>query len=201
MKKATISLIGILLILGFSITFFYSFYKKDLPKYGEPGHKISSFSFINQNGKVVTDKDVANKVRVIEYFFTTCKGICPKMNRNMLTVYKQFKGDPNVVILSHTVNPEVDSVPVLKKYSDSIGVLSQQWMFLTGDKKELYDVARAQYLLTAGEFNDTNTPIEQDFIHTEKFALVDKNDQIRGFYDGTNEKEIEKLISDIKQIN
>ena len=178
-----------------SLFFLLSCNQKKLPKYGEPDHKIGSFSLLNQDGKTITNKDVANKIRVVEFFFTTCKSICPKMNSNMQKVYKAFLNNPDVLIMSHTVDPKTDSVGELKRYSDSLGINSSKWLFLTGDKKQIYDVARYQYLVSAG---DSLAPIEEDFIHTNKFVLIDKDNNIRVFCNGTDEKDVQRLIDDIK---
>jgi protein SCO1/2 len=169
----------------------------DLPVIGEKGHTTGSFSFTNQDGKIITDDDVKGKIRVVEYFFTTCPAICPKMNTNLKAVYAAFKDQPDVIILSHTVNPQNDSAPILKAYATRYGVTDSRWQFLTGDKTALYKAASTDYLMAA----DTTGSIEDQFIHTQYVALVDKQNQIRGFYDATDSEKIAKLISDIKKIN
>jgi len=172
---------------------------------GEAGQGIRPFAFVNQDGDTITNKDIKNKIVVVEYFFTTCKGICPKMNENMAKVYQAFRSDNEVVILSHTVDPKRDSVPAMKAYSLRFDADPKRWMFLTGDKKELYDQAYYSYLMTAVE--ERPNSIEDDFIHTEKFVLIDKKGRLRvrllkdgnpDFYDGTNEKSVAQLIQDIK---
>lgn len=199
MKKSTIALITITsLLIVATITGIYSFNKKELPVYGENGHKTGKFLLFNQEGKKVTELDVANKIRVVEFFFTTCKSICPKMNSNMQRVHKEFFNDPDIIILSHTVDPNTDNIFKLRGYADSLGVKPAKWLFLTGEKKEIYEAARFQYLVSAGE--SSSVSVEDDFIHTEKFVLIDKNNKIRGFYNGTDLMEIEKLIADIKQL-
>lgn len=199
MKKIKYYILGALLVLMVVFAFTgFSWRKEELPIYGEPGHKVGSYSLINQNGAKITENEVGNKIRVVEFFFTSCKSICPKMNRNMQIVYKEFLDDLDIIIMSHTVDPKTDSATKLKRYADSLGVPASKWLFLTGDKKEIYDAARSQYLVSAGELSSVS--IENDFIHTEKFVLVDKNNQIRGFYDGTDEREVEKLIKAIKQL-
>ncbi len=172
---------------------------KTLPVLGEGDHRVRSFSFTDQNGKTVTNEDVKNKIYVVEYFFTTCKGICPKMNENMTTVFKAFRGNKDVMILSHTVDPLKDTVQAMKEYSLRFDADPTQWLFLTGDKKELYDMARYSYLVTAAD--DTATvDIQSDFIHTDRFVLVDKTGHIRGQYEGTNKTSVEQLVGDIKEL-
>ncbi len=200
-KKITIFLVSFFILLSAA---FMMYYNKDirtrqdtLRVLGNPGHTVGSFSFVNQDGKTITDKDVAGKIRVVEYFFTTCKGICPKMNENMNKVYEEFRGNKNVVILSHTVDPRKDTVEALKAYSLRFDADPTQWIFLTGGKKELYDVARHGYLITATD--DTATvDIQSDFIHTNYFALVDGHSRLRSkYYDGTDAASVKELIKDI----
>ncbi len=157
-------------------------------------HFVPDFEFTDQDNKKINKQAVKNKIYVAEYFFTTCKSICPVMNSNLETIYKEFKNSPDLWILSHTVDPEHDSVPVLKDYAKAHGVNDDRWHFLTGDKKKLYELARKGYLLNAEEGNGG----EEDFIHTQNFALVDKESHIRGFYDGTDSLEIVRLKQDLK---
>lgn len=157
-------------------------------------HSIPDFEFTNQYNEKVDQKTTQNKIYVTEYFFTTCHSICPIMNSNLERVYKTFKNDSSFLILSHTVDPETDSVPVLLQYAQLHGVDNKNWLFLTGSKKDLYGLARKGYLLNAEEGNGG----EEDFIHTQNFALVDKERHIRGFYDGTDTAEISRLIEEIK---
>ncbi len=156
-------------------------------------HVVQDFSFINQEGKNITQKNMDGCIYVTDFFFTTCQSICPIMSTQLETVALAFKNNPAVKILSHTVNPENDSVPVLAQYADLHHADPNQWYFVTGDKKELYNIARTGYYLNA-EQGDGGP---DDFIHTQNFALIDKEKHIRGFYDGTNPKEVEQLISDI----
>ncbi len=199
-RNTTIILLALLFIAASIFAFFYyramQVNKQELPILGQPGHVIGSFSFVDQNGDTLTDADVQDKIRVVEYFFTTCKGICPEMNENMTHVYDAYKGRNNFVILSHTVNPEVDSVPVMKAYAKKHGAETPYWEFLTGDKKELYDMARYSYLITADD-PSPDVAIADDFIHSEKFVLIDPQDRIRGQYDGTDMEEVKQLIEDI----
>ncbi len=157
-------------------------------------HFIPDFEFTDQNGKKVTKQSVKDKIYITEYFFTTCQSICPVMNNNLVKIYKEFKDKKELLILSHTVNPENDSVPVLKQYADAHGVNDGRWLFVTGEKKALYDIARKGYLLNAEEGDGG----KEDFIHTQNFALIDKDSHIRGFYDGTDSMEMVKLSQDIK---
>lgn len=202
-KKTTIFLISFFIVL--STVFVSYFYKVTrsakvvLPTYGNPGHKVADFSFINQDGKVITNKDVKGKIYVVSYFFSTCKGICPKMNEHLTKVYEAIKGKNDVLILSHTVDPKRDTVQALKEYSLRYDADAKQWMFLTGDKKELYDMARYSYLISA--LDDTaGVSIDKDFIHDNHYSLVDKDGRVRGFYDGLRMEEVDKLIKDINAL-
>lgn len=156
-------------------------------------HYIPSFSFLNQYNQEVTDEFLDGKIYVTDYFFTTCRSICPVMSTNLERVYKQFNNREDFLILSHTVDPEVDSVPQLLNYAKLHGVNDKKWLFVTGNKKQLYELARKGYLLNAEEGSGD----EEDFIHTQNFALIDKEKHIRGFYDGTDSLEINRLITDI----
>jgi protein SCO1/2 len=161
-------------------------------------NSVQPFSFVKQDSTVVTQKDLANRVYVAEYFFTTCKGICPKMNKNMQVVYDKFKNNPNFLILSHTVNPENDSVSVLKRYADSLGASPNNWWFLYGSKTDLYKSARESYLLDDPKNSSKN--IDDQFLHTQFFALVDKQGRVRGIYDGIKKDEVDQLMLDIEEI-
>lgn len=156
-------------------------------------HTIPAFSFTNQDGKTVTEKDFNNSVYVTDFFFTTCHSICPIMSTQMERVYQKYKGNEEVKFLSHTVDPEIDTVEQLKSYALRHNADSKQWMFVTGEKKALYEIARKGYLLNADEGDGG----PDDFIHTQNFALIDKDKRIRGFYDGTDSTEINQLIKDI----
>jgi protein SCO1/2 len=156
-------------------------------------HTIKPFCFTNQYNEKVTEETVKGKIYVTDFFFTTCQSICPIMSSELERVYKQFATNKDVLILSHTVSPEEDSVSILKDYSNLHGVKDNRWLFVTGDKKHLYDMARTSYLLNAEEGNGD----EDDFIHTQNFALIDKEKHIRGFYDGTDSIEVSRLIIEI----
>ncbi len=173
---------------------------KSLPVLGEQGHKIRSFAFLDQEGDTVTNKDVEGKIYVVEYFFTTCKGICPKMNENMSEVFQAFRGNSKVLILSHTVDPKKDTVAAMADYARRYEADPAQWLFLTGDKKELYDMARYSYLVTAAEESADTVDIQSDFIHTDRFVLVDGRGQIRGQYTGTDKAAVKQLIADIEEL-
>nr|WP_315197766.1 SCO family protein [uncultured Flavobacterium sp.] len=156
-------------------------------------HTIADFSFINQNGKTITQKEYEGKVYVADFFFTTCGSICPKMTTNLVDVQKAIKNNPKVKLLSLSVFPETDSVPALKAYAKKYGVIDPKWNLVTGDKKEIYTMARKSYLAVK-----MGKPEElYDMVHTENFVLVDQKRRVRGFYDGTKKEEIQRLIEDI----
>lgn len=156
-------------------------------------HTIADFSFTNQNGKTITQKDYEGKIYVADFFFTTCGSICPKMTTNLSDVQKAFANNPKVKLLSFTVFPETDSVPVLKAYAKKHQVDDSKWNLVTGDKKEIYTMARKSYLAVK-----LGKPSElYDMVHTENFVLVDTKKRVRGFYDGTNKEDIKRLIEDI----
>ncbi|WP_284650893.1 SCO family protein [Flavobacterium terrisoli] len=162
-------------------------------QYVEKYHTIADFSFTNQNGKTITQKDYDGKIYIADFFFTTCGSICPIMTTNMIDVQKAFLNNPKVMMLSHSVTPEIDSVPVLKKYAVDKGVVDAKWNLVTGDKKEIYRMARKSYLAVK-----LGKPEElYDMVHTENFVLVDTKRRVRGFYDGTKKEDIQKLITDI----
>lgn len=165
-------------------------------------HKIADFAFTNQNGKIITQKNYENTIYVADFFFTTCPTICPKMTNNMVWLQEQLKKYPSVKLLSFSVTPDIDTPQVLKKYALKKGVDDLRWNLVTGDKKEIYYLARKSYLAVK-----TGKPEElYDMVHTENFILVDKNKRIRGFYDGTNldqpsddpkAKNMQQLLADI----
>ena len=157
-------------------------------------HTIADFSLINQNGKVVTQDDYKDKIYVADFFFTTCPTICPIMTKNMAEIQKEILDDEDVLLLSHSVTPVIDSVAQLKKYALEKGVVDTKWNLVTGDKKQIYELARKSYL--AVKTDGDGGPF--DMIHTENFILVDKERRIRGTYDGTNPEEIQELLADLK---
>ena len=156
-------------------------------------HKISDFELINQNGLKITQEYYNNKIYVADFFFTTCQDICPIMTKNMYKLQEELKNDNDILFLSHTVIPEIDTVEQLKKYSIENKIDDSKWNLVTGDKKQIYELARKSYLAV----EDTEYG-EFDMIHTENFMLIDKKRQIRGFYDGTVDLEIDRLLSDIE---
>ena len=209
-------LLGAFYLLVFSD---YDFTKSNLPVRID---NVQDFSFVNQNGKTITQRDVDGKVYVAEYFFTTCKGICPKMNANMRRVYEAFKDEPDFMILSHSCMPETDSVPLLKAYearmidgklmkntdgsykieydtaNNQHATTNLNWNFVTGDKAALYKMARQSYGIDNGKPDSTQI-IKDQFIHTQFFALIDKQRRVRGMvYDGLSNDEVDNLIRDIK---
>lgn len=156
-------------------------------------HKIADFAFTNQNGKIISQKDYEGKIYIADFFFTTCPTICPKMTDNMVWLQNEIKNNEKVKLLSFSVTPDIDSVPVLKKYAEEKGVLDSKWNLLTGDKKDIYYLARKSFLVVK-----TGSPEEMyDMVHTENFVLVDQKNRIRGFYDGTNLEEVKQLLEDI----
>jgi len=154
---------------------------------------IPDFSFINEDGEVVTEKDFKNKVYVADFFFVTCPTICPVMKKNMLTVYNEYKDNPEVKILSHTIDPEHDTPEVLKKYAMDLGVSGKMWQFVTGDKEKIYDIGQKHYMVSALE----DSSQAGGYIHSGAFVLIDKDRHIRGMYDGTTEEGTAKLIQDL----
>jgi len=157
---------------------------------------VQPFAFTTQDGRLFNNQDMAGKVSVVEYFFTTFKGICPRMNGNMKTIYEKFKNEPDFQIVAHTCDPETDSVARLKIYADSMQIDTKKWILLTGHKDKLYQSARTSYLLDDPKNNFQK--IEDQFLHTQFFALVDKNGKVRGqIYDGLKKEELEILHKDI----
>lgn len=163
----------------------------------EPISKVGQFVFTNQDGQAFSNKDVNGKIYVAEYFYTTCPGICPMMNDNMKQVYEKYKGNPNFLILSHTCDPEKDSAAQLKHYADSMNVDTKQWVFLTGRKDSLYKMARLSYTIDDPKNYFSST--EDDFLHTQFWALVDTKGNVLKIYDGLKPKEINQLIADIDE--
>ena len=157
-------------------------------------HKIKDFSLVNQNGEKVTNENYRDKIYIADFFFTTCQGICPIMKENMIILQDEYKDDDQVYLLSHTVTPEIDTKEVLKKYSLEKGIIDSKWNLVTGDKKQIYNLARKSYLVA----EDIEKSELFEMIHTENFVLVDPERRIRGFYDGTDQESMNALIYDIK---
>ena len=170
------------------------FKKSKLP----PISYVQPFSFTNQNGKIVTQRDVAGKVFVANYFFTTCKSICPKMNNEVRKVYEHFKNDNDFLILSHTSDPATDSAAKLKRYADSMQVMTPNWIFLTGRKDSLYRQARLSYRID--DPSNSVQSIDDDFLHTQFLALVNKKGEVVKIYDGLRPTEINELIKDVERL-
>lgn len=208
-------------LLGVFYFFIFEDYDFSASKLAVINEEVPAFSFTNQDGKTITQRETDGKVYVAEYFFTTCQGICPQMNANMRRVFDLYKDEPNFMILSHTCMPEIDSVPLMKAYEqktingilikkpdgsyklnmqkggEAVPVNNPNWQFLTGEKMKLYDMARLGYKIDNGK-TDSLQRIEDQFIHTQFFALVDKYRRVRGIYDGLKEDEVQKLMIDIK---
>lgn len=159
---------------------------------------VKPFAFVNQVGDTVTQTQLTGKVYVANYFFVTCTGICPNMNGKVKTVYEMYKGNKEFAIISHTCQPEVDSVPVLQKYCDSIGADGKQWQFVTGNKLELYNTARESYHIDDPKNNVGK--IDDQFLHSQFLALVDRQGRVRGIYDGLKQKEVNLLKTDIADL-
>ena len=211
LKKYRVFLTVFAIFSAITITLFYTALKpaKMLPVYNPADvnpelvdstmqykskyHKIADFSFVNQNGKTITQKDYEGKIYVADFFFTTCGSICPKMTTNLVKVQEAIINNPKVMLLSHSVMPDVDDVVKLKQYALKNKVNDAKWNLVTGDKKEIYKMARMSYLAVK-----QGKPDElYDMVHTENFVLVDVKKQVRGFYDGTKPEEITRLIEDI----
>lgn len=160
------------------------------------GHTVADFELFNQNGDTITQQDYEDKIYVTDFFFTRCPSICPVMSNNMEKLQSTFLDDADVMFLSLSVTPELDSIPILKTYAQKHGAVNGKWNITTGDKKHIYNLARKSYFAVVNE-GDGGI---QDFIHTPNFILVDKQKQIRGVYDGTKNDEIERLVSDMKKL-
>ena len=162
----------------------------DIRKY----HTIADFSLTNQNGNTITQLNYKDKIYIADFFFTTCQTICPIMTDHMVKIQSQILNDDEVMLLSHTVTPDIDSVEQLKRYAIEKGIVDKKWNLVTGDKKQIYDLARKSYMAVKTFGNGD----QYDMIHTENFMLIDKKRQIRGYYDGTKPEDIDRLLNDIK---
>ncbi len=194
------------IFLIYSIVFYFGCSQKKssvlLPIYGEKKiiagdtiyHQIASFNLTNQIDQVVNQNTTKNKIYIANFFFASCQSICPMMSNQLQEVQKAFLADDSVLILSHSVNPLHDTVAVLSNYADTYGAKTNKWHLLTGNKKQIYDLAKTSYLVNA--FEDDGSP--EGFLHSELFLLIDKKARIRGMYDGTNTAEVKKLIEDVK---
>ncbi len=160
-------------------------------------HKIPDFKLINQLGDTISQKTFDDKIYITDFFFTTCPGICLKMTGNMRRIQEEFKNDSDILLLSHSVTPSIDSVSVLKTYADKNAIIDSKWHLVTGDKTEIYDLGRNQYFVE----NDLGIPKDiNDFLHTENFLLIDKDKHIRGIYNGLNRASIAQLVTDVKAL-
>jgi len=159
-------------------------------------HTIPDFQFVDQDSSLITEETVKDKIYVADFFFTSCPTICPTMKREMLRVYDEFIDNENVLLLSHSIDPEFDTVNVLHNYASRLGVKSSKWHFLTGDKEKIYEIGQRSYLVTAGE--DDSAP--GGYIHSGAFILVDKNRRIRGVYDGTKSDKVDELMQDMNKL-
>ena len=159
-------------------------------------HSIPDFQFVSQDGDIVSGRTMAGKIYVADFFFTTCPTICPKMKTQLKRVYDRFKGNPNVMLLSHTIDPTHDSVAVLREFAQSLGVEGKQWLFVTGDKEKIYDIGQNSYMVSAAE--DASAP--GGVVHSGAFILVDTKKHIRGIYDGTTAEGVDKLMADMDKV-
>jgi len=178
-----------------AVQWYESTYTK-LPVYGGDDHTISDFKMINQQGETVSIKNWVNKIVVVDFFFTHCPSVCPKMTKNLVVVQQQFKDDPHFQMASFSVDPERDSSKRLAFYATQFGINGANWNLLTGDKKEIYRLARKSFLVSATDGDGG----PNDFIHSDQLVLVDTQKRIRGFYDGTEKSAVAQLINDIKKL-
>lgn len=216
MKKKHIAPILIIFLIGMSTAFSFYYYKirneiqqPALAYYGEnAGSNIRPFQLLNQEGDTVTEQDLKNKILIVEFFFTRCQGICPTMNENMAVVYESTRNLNDVVILSHSCDPEYDSVGVMKDYSMKYNADPKHWMFLTGDKKTLYDMALYSYLI--GNEENEGKPLDEQFVHSSNFVIVDKKGRLRAGktaagdtkpYDGLDTADVSRLIADVQKLS
>lgn len=209
--KLKIGVVLLIFVVGLTASYFILKPQRQLPIYNPSqldkrlvdksvqgqgrGHRTLPFSLVNQNGDTVTEQTLKGKIYVADFFFTTCPGICKDMAVQKRRLQKEFKNDDLFVLVSHSVTPEMDSVPVMKKYAELQGAIPGKWQLLTGDKKQIYRLARESYFAVLDEGGNGD---EADFIHTENFVLVDREKRIRGFYDGTSGEEVDRLIEDVK---
>lgn len=195
MRRKIILYLGFFLLLlgGFYLAIFWGTdsWKKKLPTL----NTVKPFEFVNQFGDTITERQMAGKVQVVEFFFTTCKGICPKMNHALMEIYREKADEEDFIIVSHTVDPDTDSVGRLRFFADSLQLNPARWMLLTGSKEKLYEAARKSYLLD--DQHDESAAIADQFIHTQLFALVDRAGGVRGIYDALDKKELKKLSEHI----
>lgn len=210
-KKSKLTIIFLIVFSAISVPVFYYIVKVDKKlkvynptdvnpslvdvsiKHITKDHTIADFELINQNGEIITNKNYKNKIYVADFFFTRCNNICISMAYNMSELQEYYKDDTDLMFLSHSVTPGMDSVSVLKKYALNKGVIDKKWNVTTGSKKHIYELARKSYMAVVEGGNGG----EDDFIHTEQFVLIDKERRIRGYYDGTEKKDMDKLKKDV----
>lgn len=210
-KKSKYTLLFLLLFSAITIPVFYFLQKVDKKapiynpidinprlvdesiRFQKNNHKIADFKLINQNGDTITNKDYTNKIYIADFFFTRCQTICIAMAYNMSELQELYKNDADIMFLSHSVTPKIDSVSVLRAYAGNKGVIDKKWNVVTGDKKHIYELARKSYFAVLDEGNGD----DNDFIHTENFVLIDKERRIRGMYDGTKKEDMPKIIETI----
>jgi len=210
-KKSKLTIIFLIVFSAISIPVFYHIVQVDKKlkvynpadvnpslvdvsiKHITKDHTIADFELINQNGKIITSKNYKNKIYVADFFFTRCTNICITMAYNMSELQEYYKDDTDMMFLSHSVTPEIDSVAVLKEYALNKGVVDKKWNVTTGSKVHIYELARKSYMAVVEDGNGG----ENDFIHTEQFVLIDKERRIRGYYDGTEKKDMDKLKKDV----
>ncbi|WP_405246370.1 SCO family protein [Cellulophaga sp. Asnod2-G02] len=160
-------------------------------------HKIPDFKLVNQLGDTLTQQNFDNKIYITDFFFTSCPGICPQMTNSMVALQEKFKNDPNILFLSHSVTPTIDTVEELAKYAKRFGVITNKWHLVTGDKTEIYNLGRNEYFVE----NDLGIPKDiNDFLHSENFLLIDKNKHIRGIYNGLNRASMAQLVVDVQAL-
>lgn len=202
-KKRLIVGTALLCVVILGIFFAFTFIGNDysVPRLPAlyPSHEVRHFKFIDQRGRIITEDSVAGKVFIANFFFTSCKDVCVSMNRNVKKIYDALHQYPDFIILSHTVNPSTDSVPVLAKYAKQWNADPNQWLFLTGPKKELFKMARFTYMLTTFDRKNSGTDADSsDFVHTQMLALVGRRGRIRGIFNSLKSSDIKKCIQDAK---
>ncbi|MFV0248928.1 MAG: SCO family protein [Tenacibaculum sp.] len=213
-KKSKSTFVFLLVFTAVGIPVYYHLVKKDdkLPVYNPKdinpklvdvsirnktkNHRVGNFYLVNQNGDTISHKDYENKIYIADFFFTRCQSICISMANNMVELQKYYKNDDEVMFLSHSVTPVIDSISVLRAYADKYGIIDGKWNVTTGDKKHIYNLARKNYFAVLDEGNGD----ENDFIHTENFVLIDKQRRIRGIYDGTKKEKMQNIIEDINML-
>jgi protein SCO1 len=196
--------LAVIFIIALQLTGCNKAKEEKLPIFGERTfeggdtiyHTIADFKFTDQDSNVITPETFRDKIYVADFFFTSCRTICPEMKTQMLRVYDSIQNDPEVLLLSHTIDPNYDTVGLLHDYAERLGVNSSKWHFVTGNKDSIYRIAQTSYFATAME--DKNEP--DGFIHSGAFLLIDKKKRIRGKYDGTKEEDVNKLLQDIERL-